>query len=174
MSIPHSCVVDTNVATTANGMNSGAPVDCWVASVKALKEVMEKGHVFVDSGGRILIEYRRYLNQAGQPGAGDAFFRWFLTNEWSEQRVTHVEVTEIDGNDIRFVELPDPDPGTFYDRSDRVFLAVAAAHPDHPPILQSFDSKWWGWQRELQKIGVSIHFLCSQAIEAKYKEKMEK
>lgn len=86
--------------------------------------------------------------------------------------MTRVSITpKVDGNED-FEELPPPPDGTVYDPSDKKFLAVAAAHPNHPPILQSFDSKWWGWRAALKAIDVTVHFLCQQAIKAKYREKM--
>lgn len=172
-SLPLRCVVDTNVATTANGANPGAPQDCVVSSAKALQAVMVEGHVFVDEAGAIAREYRVNLGASGQPGPGDAFLKWLLTHEWGEQRCTRVPITPKDHDQEDYNELPTPGDGTSYDRSDRKFLAVAAAHPDHPPILQSFDSKWWGWRRALEKAGVSIQFICPDAIEAKYQQKME-
>lgn len=170
--LPLRCVIDTNVATTANAMNAGAPQDCVAASAKALQEVMRNGHVFVDDGNRIIEEYRRNLSRKGQPGPGDEFLKWVLIHEWGGQRVTRVPITSKAGNDDEFEELPSPPDDTVYDPSDRKFLAVAAAHPGHPPILQSFDSKWWGWRAALAAIGITIHFLCAEAIEAKYEEKM--
>lgn len=170
--VPLRCVIDTNVATTANGANEGVPQDCVAESAKALRVVMERGHVFVDEGDRIVAEYRKNLRAKGQPGPGDAFLKWILTHEWGGQRVTRVTITPSDGNDVSFEELPSPPDGTVYDPSDRMFLAVAAAHQEHPPILQSFDSKWWGWREALNAIGVTIHFLCPAAIKAKYQEKM--
>ena len=170
--IPLRCVVDTNVATTANGANDGAPADCVVASAKALQAVMKRGHVFLDADGRIVDEYRGNLRAQGQPGPGDAFLKWVLTHEWGGQYVTRVAITPKPGGQDEFNELPSPPNGTVYDPSDRKFLAVAATHSDHPPILQSFDSKWWGWQSALAEVNVAIHFLCPQAIEAKYREKM--
>lgn len=172
MAVPLSCVIDTNVATTANGANDGAPQDCVAASAKALEEVMRKGHVFLDADRRILREYRDNLSVRGEPGPGSRFLKWVLTKEWDDQRVTRVKITPTAHDDEDFEELPPPPEGTSYDRSDRKFLAVAAAHQDHPPILQSFDSKWWGWRDPLSAIGVKIHFLCPEAIEAKYQEKM--
>lgn len=172
IAVPRCCVVDTNVATTANGANSGAPESCVAASAVALEAVMKTGHVFLDEGGRIVAEYRANLSAKGQPGPGDAFLKWLLTHEWGGQRVTRVAITPKAADDQDFAELPTPPMGTVYDLSDRKFLAVAAAHPDRPPILQSFDSKWWGWQAALSAIGVTIHFLCKDAIEAKYNEKM--
>jgi hypothetical protein len=165
-------VIDTNVATTANGANDGAPQDCVAESAKALQAVMNLGHVFLDEAGRIVAEYRTNLSAKGEPGPGDAFLRWLLTHEWGGKRVTRVKITPKAGDDDDFDELPSPPAGTVYDRSDQKFLAVSAAHPTHPPILQSFDSKWWGWTAALSAIGVSVHFLCPDAIKAKYQEKM--
>lgn len=170
--VPLCCVVDTNVATTANGANDGAPATCVVASAKALQAVMDRGHVFLDASGRIVAEYRANLSAQGQPGPGDAFLKWVLTNEWGGQCVTRVSITPKPGGEDGYDELPPPPDGTVYDPSDQKFLAVAAAHPNHPPILQSYDSKWWGWCAALEAISVTIHFLCPQAIEAKYREKM--
>ncbi|MFO7180611.1 MAG: RNA ligase family protein [Pseudomonadota bacterium] len=170
--VPLRCVVDTNVITTANANDGDVPASCVLASAAALQAVMAKGHVFLDDGFRILQEYIANANARGEPGPGDAFLKWLLTHEWDAARVTHVPITEVEGDATSFVELPAPRDGTVYDPSDRKFLAVAAAHPEHPPVLQSFDSKWWGWRAALAEIGVTIHFLCEDAIEKKYDEKM--
>jgi hypothetical protein len=169
--MPLRCVVDTNVATTANALNVSAGAACMAASAKALQAVMKSGHVFVDDGRRIIDEHRANLSDKGQPGPGDAFLRWLLTNEWNARRVTRVAITPRKGDAEDFVELPAPPDGVVYDRSDRKFLAVAAAHADRPPILQSFDSKWWGWTDALRAIGVSIHFLCEHEIAKKHAAK---
>lgn len=170
--VPARCVVDTNVTKTANAANSGAPATCVLASAKALQAVMAGGHVFIDDGGHIVAEYRANLNAKGQPGPGDAFFKWLLTHEWGGDKVTRVPITQADDDEESYVELPKPPKGTVYDPSDRKFLAVAAAHPEHPPILQSFDSKWWGWRSALSGIGVAIHFLCEHDIKMKHEKKM--
>jgi len=128
--------------------------------------------VFVDSSGLILDEYRRNLNAKGQPGPGDAFLKWLLTHEWIEDRVTRVPITSRNGDPEDFEELPEPSGGVSYDRSDRKFLAVAAAHVERPPVLQAFDSKWWGWQASLKEVGVTIHFLCPEEIAKKHREKI--
>jgi len=171
-SVPKHCVVDTNVATTANGMNDGVSQGCVLASARALQCVMGGGHIYIDACGLIVGEYQRNLKRSGQPGPGDAFFKWLLTNEWSSHLVTRVPITPKQHDSEDFEELPATDDGTVYDRSDRKFLAVAAAHEDHPHILQSFDSKWWGWQGQLAKCGVTIHFLCKDEIRAKHAEKI--
>jgi hypothetical protein len=146
---PICCVVDTNVAVTANGANSAASPACAAASARALQGVTVGGRVFIDTGGRIVAEYRSNLSASGQPGVGDLFFKWLLTHEWGEEKVVRVDITSQNRDDDDFAELPKPPRGVSYDRSDRKFLAVAAAHPDRPPILQSFDTKWWGWRDAL-------------------------
>ena len=136
---------------------------------------MTSGHVFIDDGSRIVREDRANLSARGQPGPGDAFLKWLLLHEYADQKVTRVRITPEPEDNEDFVELPEPPNGIEYDRSDRKFLAVAAAHPDKPPILQSFDSKWqWGWQAALFGAGVTIHFLCPKEIEKKHKEKAVK
>lgn len=170
--VPLRCVVDTNVATTANGANAGTTPACVVASARALHAVMTSGHVFVDDGGRLLSEYRANLSARGQPGPGDAFLKWLLTHEWGGLKVTRVPITPKPHDGEDFEELPTPPKGVRYDRSDRKVLAIAAAHPERPPILQSFDSKWWGWRNALAEAGISIHFLCEDDIARKHQEKM--
>lgn len=171
MGLPLRCVIDTNVATTANGANEGARQECIAASAQALQAVMREGHVFIDAGRRIIKEYTNNLATRGELKPGTAFLKWLLTKEWDGRRVTHVNITPKVGDCDDFEELPPPPDGVIYDPSDRKFLVVAAAHEEHPPILQSFDSKWWGWVDALKKIGVEIHFLCPEEIEAKYLEK---
>jgi hypothetical protein len=128
---------------------------------------MTSGRLFIDDGGLIVAEYRANLAAKGQPGPGDVFLKWLLTNEWSEERVSRVRLSPS------FDELPPAQEGVVYDPSDRKFLAVAAAHPKHPPILQATDSKWWGWLESLANAGISVYFLCPE-IEQKYREKMGK
>ena len=175
MTLPTHVVVDTNVATTANAMNPGAPPECVAACGQALRHTMARGHVYIDNprgSSTIVAEYRANLSASGQPGPGDAFLKWLLIHEWAGRRVTRVKITPRGEDPENYRELPTPADGTDYDPSDRKFLAVSAAHPSRPSILQAFDSKWWGWRSALAKIGVRIEFLCPEAIAAKHCEKM--
>lgn len=169
---PLTCVVDTNVAVVANRRDD-EDAACIAACGHALERVMQGGHVFIDDAGAIIEEYRKNLEPFGEPHEGNAFLKWLLTNEWNRARVTRVKLTPKAGDPDDFEQLPQPPPGVRYDPSDRKFLAVAAAHADHPPILQALDSKWWGWREPLAKAGVSIHFVCPGEVEAKYREKMD-
>jgi hypothetical protein len=165
------CVVDTNVAVTGNGSNGAASQQCAAACARALQEVMARGHLFIDASGWIVSEYRSNLVPYGEPRPGNAFLKWLLTHEWGGTRVTRVTVTPLEDGE-GFHELPTAPNGVRYDPSDRVFLAVSAAHPEHPPVLQALDSKWWGWREALAAAGVPIHFVCPEEIARKYEEKM--
>lgn len=170
--VPKRCVVDTNVPMTANRMNADASQACIERSVQALRDIANGGHLFLDAGRKILGEYEKNLLVRGEPGPGTRFLKWILTHEYNGKRVTRVPITPKDADPEDFEELPPPTTGVRYDRSDRKFLAVAAAHPDRPPVLQSGDSKWWGWTESLAKCGVRIHFLCPEEVSAKHKKKM--
>jgi len=135
---------------------------------------MTTGHTFIDDGGRIVAEYRSNLRAKGEPGPGDAFLKWILTHEWGEDRVTRVPITPKVEDEDDFHECPSAPRGVSFDRSDRKFLAVAAAHAERPPVLQSFDSKWWGWREALATAGISIHFLCEDEIAEKFGKKMRR
>lgn len=168
---PVRCVIDTNVVATAEGANSTAGPKCRLVTAEALLSVMRHGHLFVDDAGSIVAEYLGAVG-AGQPEAGGAFVRWVLQNQWVTANVSRVTITPRTGAPTTFHELPAPIAGTTYDPPDEKFLAVAAAHPERPPVLQAFDSKWWGWQDSLTACGVTIHFLCPDEIKAKHQEKM--
>lgn len=163
-------VVDTNVPATANGANADASADCVVACGRVLQQVMQ-GHLFIDNAGAIVAEYRNNLTPFGDPRPGNVFLKWLLTNEWNPARVTRVKLTATD-DEQGFVELPAAPDGIRYDPSDRVFLAVSAAHSEHPPVVQALDSKWWGWRKALTDAAVPIHFVCREEIARKYQEKM--
>jgi hypothetical protein len=170
---PWRVVVDTNVLVTAAGGNSAASVDCLDACARALREVMTHGHVFIDDGGRIIGEYRHSIDLGGRSDAGEEFLEWVIAHEFNIARVTRVTLTPTSTDQDDFAELPPPPAGVHYDPSDRKFLAVSAAHDEHPPVLQALDSKWWGWRHALAASGVALHFLCPGEIEQKFHEKMD-
>lgn len=172
---PEPVVVDTNVATTADGRDPDVSRECVACCASTLQKITRSGHVCIDDGrgmSDIVDEYRRNLPMSGsQIGPGGAFLKWLLLHEYGGKRVTRVGVTRRRTDPDEFDELPAPTDGTVYDPSDRKFLAVAAAHPDRPHVLQALDSKWWGWQAALATLGVTICFLCPEEIEAKHRQK---
>jgi len=162
------CVVDTNVAMVANGKNTAAGAKCALACAKKLNEIVEHGHVVIDDSFLLLNEYRNNLHPSGQPGVGDHFYRWLLINQGNPTRCTRVRITPFEGSYTEFPRHPGLEG---FDPSDHKFIAVAAAHPKSPCVLQAFDTKWWPVRHAFKACGINITFLCPDEIKAKYEEK---
>ena len=58
--------------------------------------------------------------------------------------------------------------------SDRKFFAASNAHPGKPPILEAADSKWLGWEEQLEQHGIKVEVLCRAELEAIRKRKTKK
>lgn len=154
-------VMDTNVGVTANGQASQASPSCIAGCAKALEEIKQSKVLVLDHRWLILREYLRHLNSTGQPGPGDAFLKWVLTNHENPELCVKVAITDL--SDPRgFAEYP-PDPRlASFDPSDRKFVAVALAHPQHPPILNAVDTDWAHHDVALRENGVKVQFLCPE------------
>ena len=155
-------VVDTNVPAFANGLGS-AFAGCVAACVARLGKITRNGQIVLDDSWLILREYQANLRSSGQPGVGDAFLKWVLTNQANTNRCVQVGITP--SHDRTFEEFPDDPRLSGFDRDDRKFVAVALAHEDSPPILQALDSEWWGYRKELAENGVTVDFLCPREIQ---------
>ncbi len=159
-------VVDTNVAVVANRRGQPQPsLNCVQACANRLLQLQQAGRVAIDNRWLIIREYRNNLNESGQPGIGDRFFKWVLTNRnnptWCEQ----VAITPLDNDEEVFQEFPADEALSKFDRSDRKFVAVALAHPQHPPILSALDTDWWEARHALSRNGVTIDLLCPNELE---------
>jgi hypothetical protein len=169
-----SRIIDTNVLVTANHQHDGAPADCIVECAEKLQAIKQRGHIVLDDAWRIL---RQYQSNVREPGVGYEFLKWLYDVRSTEARCTQVSVTEKHDDQTDFDELPAPlrsAAGDRIDPNDRVFLAVAAAHPLRPPIVQATDSKWIGWEVALRTYGITIDWVCRAYAEATYKKKMPK
>ena len=168
-----ACLVDTNVAITANGKNHMS-AECVVACQHSLNQLMLSGRLVIDDQWKILGEYMNKLHPQGQPGLGDAFLKWVLTHQTNAQKVEMVSVTsqkDVSGN-VSYKEFPDDTGLADFDPSDRVFIAVAASHVERPPILQATDSKWLGkWNTALLNAGIKIDYLCEDELQQIYDRK---
>ena len=149
-------VVDTNVAVAANGRETHADLPCQLVCVEKLERVVNQGVVVVDDTGSILDEYRDYLCFSGRPGVGDAFFKHVFNYQYQGDRVQRIVVTPSDDDQKGFEELP---KNTF-DRSDRVFLAVAVVA--NAAVLNATDSDWNEHDALMERLGVSVQQLCPQ------------
>lgn len=155
-------IVDTNVPLTANGVATHADLDCQMACLEKLMDIRGKGRVLVDASGFIFEEYSRNLSHKGQPGAGDAFFKWLWNNQGQPALCTQVPIKPEDEAGQEFPNFPaDPELQNF-DRSDRKFVAVALASAENPPIINATDTDWWDFLGALNRHGIQIEFLCPQ------------
>jgi len=136
-------IIDTNVPVVANGNSPQASPECVRNCARRLNEVTQHGKLVLDDKWLILQEYQNNLRSTGQPGVGDAFLKWVLTNYANPQRCEIVRITPKDYDQTDFQEFPDDPELEGFDRNDRKFVTVAISHPDRPPILQAVDVQWW-------------------------------
>ena len=157
-------IIDTNVAVVANQRDVSAGLRCIGRCIRHLREVQERHVVVLDQNWLILREYMRELRSEGQPGVGDAFLKWILTNQANPARCEMVFITPVpgseDGND--FNEFPNDARLADFDRADRKFVAVAIAHSESPPICNATDTDWRPVVSVLGEYGVMVKFLCPE------------
>ena len=151
-------VVDTNVPIAANGRGTHADEPCQLECAKALRDVGSDGTVVIlDDLNLIWKEYKRRLNIRGQPGVGDAFFKYVSDHMHSDQSgVSLVPVTPVGDDEQGFAELPQ----NTLDRDDRKFLAVAVAA--NALILNATDSDWRQQHALLRNLSITVKQLCPQ------------
>ena len=86
-------VVDTNVPVVANRKTDQAGRACESACIHALIQVQAERRTLLDDKQLIFKEYRKRLSHSGQPGLGDAFFKWLWENQANPQHCRIVPVT---------------------------------------------------------------------------------
>jgi hypothetical protein len=163
-------IVDTNVAVVANGLSASpqAGPRCVKACAAKMREIQLQHVLVLDDGWHIVREYMRKLASTGQPGVGDAFLKWVLTNRTNPQRCETVHITPRNGETgpVTFAEFPGDDALIGFDRSDHKFVAASVSHPEKPPILNAVDTDWWDYRIALERHGVRVEFLCPEAMPA--------
>ena len=153
-------IVDTNIPVVANERAVQASPACVLQCKQFLREFTEDQRILViDSGWRIIKEYKQHLRQEGQPGVGDRFLKWVLTNLANPQRCRQVAITPV-GDGREFAEFPDDPALARFDRSDRKFVAVARACPSHPPVSNAVDSDWVHYRQLLAMHNVQVVQVC--------------
>jgi hypothetical protein len=160
--VTDSVVVDTNVLVVANGKTPQASVACVLACIHELELTRAGRCVLVDDVGLIFQEYRHHLSPSGQPGPGDAFFKWLWDNQGHSSHCRRVAITSVDGSDWNFAEFPDDAQLAAFDRNDRKFVAVSIASGESAPILNASDTDWWAARDVLAAHGVEVRFLCPE------------
>ncbi|MCE7910116.1 MAG: hypothetical protein DYH02_17425, partial [Candidatus Omnitrophica bacterium COP1] len=142
-------VIDTNVPVVANGKASQAGDGCIVACIEALELAIKNQRVLLDSLGLILEEYRKHLSPSGQPGPGDAFFKWIWDNQANPDSCKKIHITLIGADDSAVAEFPEDPELASFDPDDRKFVATALVSSENPPILNASDTDWWNHRKVL-------------------------
>jgi len=155
-------VVDTNVLLVASEQANQANAACIRRCVETLLSIRRQGCISIDNQYRIIKEYMKKNSPTGEPGSGDEFLLWALTNWKNPEFCELVEITSRTDSDDDFHEFPDVPELANFDRSDRKFVAVALASKHHPPILNATDSDWWNHREALERHGVVIEFVCPE------------
>ena len=155
-------VVDTNVILVANGQHADVSPQCVAACALKLQAVMRQGKLALDDCFRILSEYQNKTTPKTGNRPGDAFVKWALQNNANVHRVDCVTLRDHAARG--FTSFPCDAALINFDPPDLKFVAVAAAHPNKPPILQAADSKWLQWEDALARHGVAVDFLCREDI----------
>ena len=153
-------VMDTNVAVVANGQTPQANPNCRLKCIDKLRQVQDEFRVLLDDKNLIFEEYKERLSFSGQPGPGDAFFKWLFENQANPEHCRRVTVTLHPERE--FLEFPDDPALASFDRNDRKFVAVVLASETCPKILNASDTDWWHQRRELEQQGVEVVFICPE------------
>lgn len=154
-------VIDTNVLVVANGGHEAAGLSCVDNCIAALIAA-RNATVIVDDGYRMFEQYRQYCSHAGQPGVGDAFFKWLWDYQGMPATCMQVAVSRIGPEPTDFAEFPQDQRLAQFDPADRVFVAVAIASGVKPPILNASDTDWWNARTALAENGIEVQFLCPE------------
>lgn len=167
-------IIDTNVPLKAASTASRDRLDaqCALACLDFISQIMDSGDAVVtlDSAGEIFQAYRNNLRTCGQDTVATIFFNWICRNLTAREngRVEQYPLTVT--GDREYAEFPcSPDLAGF-DISDRKFIALANAHPEHPEVVEGADSLWWGFRDALKDSGIHICFLCEDYVKTKYEE----
>ncbi len=164
-------VVDTNVPVVANGKSEQASPKCVKNCAVRLRDLTRKDKLVLDDSWLILKEYMANLISSGQPGSGDAFLKWVLSNYSNPKFCELVQITPKDSAEMDFEEFPSDSALENFHSTDKKFIAVALAHPDKPPILQAVDTEWWKMREALGVAGITIDFLCENDIKSILKQR---
>jgi hypothetical protein len=156
-------VVDTNVILVANGQHADVNPTCVETCALRLQAIMADQRIAIDADYEILQEYQKKTKPRKGNGPGDAFVKWALQNNANSKRCDVISI-QLE-NKKGYKSFPDDPRLADFDPADQKFVAVAAAHSEHPPILQAADSKWLDWTPALNDHNIEVEFLCPEDIQ---------
>lgn len=153
-------ICDSNVLVSANGRDTHADLECQLACIDALEEIIEKDILVLDRSGEIIEEYSGYCQYSGQPGVGDMFFKYTYNNMYYDESCLLVDITS--NNSGSYSEVPGEIDTAGFHKKDHKFIAAAAASGKSPAILNATDSDWYIHRAVIQKHGFIVLQLCPQ------------
>jgi hypothetical protein len=152
-------VIDTNVLIAANGRDCPQSTSaCQLTCSQQLRHTQTQDVLVIDDGFHSLGEYLREVSPTGQPGVGDAFLKWVVTNPGNSAHYQQIHITPTASGS--FQEFPDTPDLKGFDPSDHKFIATTLSHPETSPILNAVDSDWQHYDSALAAAGVTVHQLC--------------
>jgi hypothetical protein len=127
-----------------------------------LKRLMREEIIVLDEGGELLKKYRIYLNGSGFPGIGDAFFRYLSDHCYNDTKIVRRTLRMSPNGE--YTDFPMNGALKYFDRDDRVFVALALATPENPEIINAVDSDYRNHKEDLQRFEVSVVELCPSCL----------
>ena len=169
-------VIDTNVLLVASGLAKQMSDACLKVCYERLERARDSEQVVVDKQFLILGEYQHKLDSRRRPPRpGDAFVLHILQNMANPAKVSTVNLTPTNQAKTTFAEFPrDADLEAVFDPADRKFVAASCSHSERPRIVESADSKWLGWEVQLNSHGIQLEVLCRDELQAIRDEKLSK
>ena len=166
-------VIDTNILLVADGQANHMSPACKIECLNRLERTKASEQVVLDYQRLILEEYGHKLDPSKRPpSAGTAFLKWLLVNQCNPKHSAMINLTPLRDDPTRFAEFPrDAALEAAFDPNDRKFVSAANAHLDKPPILESADSKWLGWEAALKAHGIHLEVLCRCELETIHRRK---
>jgi len=148
-------VVDANVLVMANQPAGGPNIDCAAKAAAMLLEAQRRHVLLEDKSDLCLAEYKRYCSFAGQPGAGDRFFAWYIRTRWTPSKIDRIDI----GPDEAAATSHLPIGLHALDRSDHKWVAVYL-NGSGDALYNAVDSDWREHTAALKTAGVNVVELC--------------
>jgi PIN domain nuclease of toxin-antitoxin system len=148
-------VIDTNVGICANGRDTHASLRCQLTCSDFL-ETCRTLHIALDNQNLIMSEYEKHFYHKGEPGMGDAFFKYLYHNQHAGDKIQLVKITPINEEKTEFAELPENQ----VDPSDRKFLATALVAK--AILVNATDSDWTEQKNLLESLQIEVKQLCPE------------
>jgi len=98
---------------------------------------------------------------SGQPGSGDALFRYLSDNQYNSDRVRRRELTP--NADRGYEEFPEENGLTGFDPADRIYVALAAGQAG-TCIANCVDSDYRNVADALIQARVRVRELCPDCL----------